>query len=207
MRDADDRRGQASTGARSAGAASAATGSGFSRAWRAALAALAASFVSTALVACGGSDGGGARGADDAATAGQADAGATAADVKAKAAAKETQCNALIGVINDGVMRLESTTHGMADSSGIGDLNRMADTMEETAGIAAKLQLTDPELVRLGGEYVTMARDVVRAARRMGMAAQAKDATAIAAAHRDMEAAVKREDPLVDELNRFCQEG
>jgi hypothetical protein len=183
-----------------------ATGSEVSSRWRGVLAALAASLVSAALAGCGGAEGGDARTADDAATSDQADAGAAATHATAKAAAKETQCNALIGVINDGVMRLESTANGMADSSGVGDLNRMADTMEETAASATNLQLTDPELVRLGAQYVTMAREVVRAARRMAIAAQTKEGTAMAAAHRDMETAVKREDPLVDEINRFCQE-
>jgi hypothetical protein len=174
------------------------------RRW-AARTALGMSCLSLLLTACGRSEGG-PRSADEAAAvAARPDAGTPAAEGEPAAGAKATQCNALIGVINDGVVRLESAAHGMADSSGISELNRMADSMEETARAASKVPLTDPELVRLGRQYVTMARDVVRAARRMGMAAQAKDATAIAAAQHDMETAVQLEDPLVDELNRFCQ--
>ena len=120
---------------------------------------------------------------------------------------KVTECNSLIQVINTGVASLEKgpKLEGGDPANGVADLKAMADSMDKVAGDAAKVELTMPELKKYSAEYQAMAKDVSHAAREMAAAAEAKDVQKITTAQTAMEAAVKKEDPLVDSINKFCQ--
>ena len=50
-----------------------------------------------------------------------------------------------------------------------------------------------------------MAKDVAKAARDLATAADANDAEKSNAAQAAIEKAIKQEDPLVDNINKFCQ--
>jgi hypothetical protein len=117
---------------------------------------------------------------------------------------KVNQCNALIQVINTGVQSLEKSPKVEGDTAGSADLKVMADTMDKVASDAAKVPLTIPELKKFSAEYQSMAKDVSKAARDMGAAADAKDQKKVAAAQAALEEAVKREDPLITSINTFC---
>jgi hypothetical protein len=118
-------------------------------------------------------------------------------------APKAEQCTALIKVINAGTEILE--TGGKADG-GVGELRSMADTMDKMGADAAKVEVTIVELKTYAAEYQTMAREVAKAARDMAAAAEAKDAKRINAAQAAMDAAIKKEDTVVDAINKFCQQ-
>ena len=118
---------------------------------------------------------------------------------------KTTECNALAAVINDSVIALEKAPRSADDPSGITDLKSMADSMDKVAVSVASVQLTVPELKRVRDDYEKMARGIARAERELAAAAAERNAPKQKAADAALEAAVKQEDPLVDQLNKICQ--
>jgi hypothetical protein len=118
---------------------------------------------------------------------------------------KAVECQGLVQVINGGVQSLEKQDKFEGDASGIAALKAMADVLDKLAADASKVQLTAPELQGYAGEYQAMAREVSRSAREMAAAAEAKDEKKLGAAQAAMEKAVKQEDPLIDNINKFCR--
>jgi hypothetical protein len=118
---------------------------------------------------------------------------------------KITECNALVSVINTGVVNLEKAPKTEADPSGVTDLRAMADAMDKVAADAGAVQLTIPEVKRLRDEYQKMAKDIAKAERELAAAAQERDAARRTAAEGALDTAVKQEDPLVDQINKICQ--
>jgi hypothetical protein len=117
---------------------------------------------------------------------------------------KVTECNSLITIINANVSTLEKAPKVETDVGG--DLKSMAEIMDKAAGDAAKVELTLPELKKVSTDYQAMAKDVAKAAREMSVAAESHDAAKITTAQQAMEKAVKQEDPLIEGLNKFCQQ-
>jgi hypothetical protein len=115
---------------------------------------------------------------------------------------KIEQCNALIEVINAGVNAL-----GAKSKSGnpTDDLRQMAGTMDKVAEQASKVRVSLPDLAQFKAEYRGMATDVAKHARAMADAADAKDIPTMQRAQAALDRAVKREDPLVDAINQYCQ--
>lgn len=118
---------------------------------------------------------------------------------------KVSECNALIEVINKGVQSIEKGTKVGGDQGGSADLKAMADAMEKVAADAAQVKLTTPELQKFSTEYQAMAKDVAKAARELAAAAEANDHDKSNAAQEAIDKAIKQEDPLVDNINKFCQ--
>ena len=118
---------------------------------------------------------------------------------------KVVECQSLIQVINAGVQTLEKQDKLESEPSGISALKAMADVLDKLAADAAKVQLTATELQGYAAGYQAMAREVSKSAREMAVAAEAKDELKLGAAQAAMEKAVKQEDPLVDNINKFCQ--
>ncbi|MGK3995391.1 hypothetical protein [Sorangium sp. So ce1024] len=118
---------------------------------------------------------------------------------------KVSECNALIEVINKGVQSIEKGTKAGTDQGGSSELKAMADAMDKVAADAAQVKLTTPELQKFSSEYQAMAKDVAKAARDLATAADANDADKSNAAQAAIEKAIKQEDPLVDNINKFCQ--
>ncbi|AUX41359.1 hypothetical protein SOCE26_027700 [Sorangium cellulosum] len=118
---------------------------------------------------------------------------------------KIAECNALIEVINKGVQSIDKGSKAGADQGGSNDLKVMADAMDKVAADAAQVKLTTPELQKFSGEYQAMAKDVAKAARDLAAAADANDAEKTNTAQAAIEKAIKQEDPLVDNINQFCQ--
>ena len=118
---------------------------------------------------------------------------------------KITECNAVVQVINSGVVALEKAPKSETDPTGGADLRAMADAMDKVAAEASSVQLTLPELKKLRDEYQKMVKDIAKAERELASAAQDKDAARRTAADGSLDAAVKQEDPLVDQINKYCQ--
>jgi hypothetical protein len=117
---------------------------------------------------------------------------------------KADECNALIGVINKGVEAL-GNAHAEGDDSGAGELRRMSELMVGVGQDVNKVELTHPQLKQYAREYQSMCAEVARASRDMAAAAEAKDIKRLTDAQAALEKAVKREDPLVDSINAYCQ--
>ncbi|MFT3769810.1 MAG: hypothetical protein QM820_30605 [Minicystis sp.] len=118
---------------------------------------------------------------------------------------KITECNALVQVINAGVVSLEKAPKNEADPSGISDLRAMAESMDKIAAEAASVQLTQPELKKLRDDYHKMAKEIAKAERELAAAAEERNNARRTAAEGTLESAVKQEDPLVDQINKYCQ--
>lgn len=117
---------------------------------------------------------------------------------------KTEECNQLATVINEGLDGLEKRPPPAAEGTGVAELKSLAEAMDQLAVGAAKVTLTLPELQKIATDYQTMTKEVAQAARDMAAAAEAKDEKKLATAEVSLQAAVKKEDPLVTELNRFC---
>jgi len=118
---------------------------------------------------------------------------------------KITECNAMVQVINAGVVNLEKAPKSDADPTGVSGLRAMADALDKVAADAGSVQLTLPELKKMRDEYQRIAKDIAKAERELAAAAQDKDGARRTAAESTLDAAVKQEDPLVDQINKFCQ--
>jgi hypothetical protein len=118
---------------------------------------------------------------------------------------KIAECNAVVQVINAGVVSLEKAPKNEADPTGVSDLRAMADAMDKIAAEAQSVELTLPELKKLRDDYQKMAREIAKAERDLASAAQDRDTARRAAAESTLDIAVKQEDPLVDQINKYCQ--
>jgi predicted nucleic acid-binding Zn-ribbon protein len=118
---------------------------------------------------------------------------------------KIAECNALVQVINAGVIALEKAPKNESDPSGVSDLKAMAEAMDKVATDAGAVQLTMPELRKYRDDYQKMAKEIAKAERELAKAAEERNAEKRAAAESALDAVVKQEDPLVDQLNKFCQ--
>lgn len=118
---------------------------------------------------------------------------------------KHAECNQLIDVINQGIGSLEKgQKQEKNDPTGTVELRAMADTADKTADAAAKLELTLPETKAIAQKYAAMAKDVAKAAREIADAAEKKELDRIAKGRSALTAAVEKEDPIVQELNKLC---
>jgi hypothetical protein len=118
---------------------------------------------------------------------------------------KIAECNAVVQIINAGVVSLEKAPKNEADPTGVSDIRAMADAMDKIAADAQNIQLTLPELKKLRDDYQKMAKDIAKAERELASAAQERDAARRATAESTLDLAVKQEDPLVDQINKYCQ--
>ena len=118
---------------------------------------------------------------------------------------KHAECGELVGVINRGIGALEKgQKQEKNDPSGTLELRAMADTADKTADEASKLELSLPETKGIANRYGQMAKDVAKAAREIADAAEKKDLDRIAKGRTALTAAVEKEDPIVQELNKLC---
>lgn len=121
---------------------------------------------------------------------------------------KVKECTAFVGVINTGVEKVQKLITASPDASGgsaVEELRTLADEMDTVAQQAEAASLTLPELKKYSGDYQAMAREVAAAARDLATAVDNVDSEKMKSAQDRIVAAVAKEDPLVEEINRFCQ--
>jgi hypothetical protein len=119
---------------------------------------------------------------------------------------KIKECNALVSVINAGVEKIQKGTSPSPDAgTAVADLRALAEEMDGIAGEAGKLEPTLPDLQNLNKDYQGMAAEVAAAARDLANAVDNVDVEKMSKAQERMDQAVKREDPIIDAINKFCQ--
>ena len=106
---------------------------------------------------------------------------------------------------------------GIADMAVVGEPTRMMLINEHvgsvgvritTRGKPAPLRVADhgeDALKKMRDEYHKMSKDIAKAERALASAAQDRDTARRTAAEATLDSAVKLEDPLVDQINKFCQ--
>lgn len=130
-----------------------------------------------------------------------------AATLSACSAAKKNECGTLVNVINAGLEQLENGQQQRKnDPTGSVELRAMATVMDQAAQSAAQLSLSTPELKTLANRYEAMTKEIARTARELADAADKKDLDRLSKAQNALNDALKLEDPLVDELNKFCSQ-
>ncbi|MDC0747489.1 hypothetical protein [Polyangium mundeleinium] len=120
---------------------------------------------------------------------------------------KVKECNAVIEVINGGMQKLNKSQNETKDAPGTEQLRALADVMDSVGRDIEAVPVTQPELVRKVADYQDMVRTTAKAARDLARAIEAKDARGANAATSALSTAVKRESPLVDDINAYCQSG
>lgn len=113
----------------------------------------------------------------------------------------------MVAAVNSGLGELESGQQQVKnDPTRTTELRAMADVMEKVAGTAAGIELTVPELKQLSQRYQAMAKDTAKNAREVALAYEKHDAEAQRKAQTALNDTLKLEDPIIDELNKFCGE-
>jgi DNA repair ATPase RecN len=119
---------------------------------------------------------------------------------------KTKECNAFVGVVNGGIERIQKLATSTTDAgTAVAELRTLADEMDGIGREAAKVQLTIAELGKLAQDYGAMVAEVAAAARELAGAVDKVDMQAVTRAQERMEAAVKREDGIVESVNRYCR--
>lgn len=121
---------------------------------------------------------------------------------------KIEECRVLVKTINDGVEKIHKTIAAMPDgepAQSVPKLRALAAEMDTVAAETKKLALTLPDLQKLAASYATLAASVASNARELADAALAVDVEKLDKLQGQMKATVKGEDPLVEQLNQFCQ--
>jgi methyl-accepting chemotaxis protein len=119
---------------------------------------------------------------------------------------KVKECNAFVTVINSGVDRVTKTINTVPDSgAAVSELRSLADEMDAISAETKKVELSLPDLQRISDQYQKMVTDIAAAARELAEAVDSVDREAVTKAQGTLDQAVKREGPLVEELNKFCQ--
>jgi hypothetical protein len=159
-------------------------------------------FAALSLAACGPSPG--LPEAPPASQASMAPPGANPAGVdEATLMQWAAECDVVIGLINSGVARIESMPPG-ASSDGAPQLEAMASALENVAAELEKQTFTSPDLARLGGFYVGLARALATSAREMEASVESGDAARIQASQTKLDQLTVQEDAIVDEINAYC---
>ena len=119
---------------------------------------------------------------------------------------KVKECNTFVGAVNAGVDRVTKTISTVPDSgAAVSELRSLADEMDAISGETKKVPLSLPDLQDISGRYQTMVTDIAAAARELAVAVDSVDRENMTKAQATLDQAVKREGPLVEELNKFCQ--
>jgi hypothetical protein len=119
---------------------------------------------------------------------------------------KIQECTALIEVINDGVRRIHKHTSSEPDGgSDVAELRLLGEEMESVAKQTESVELSYADLKKYASEYQQMATEMAAAARELASAYDKVDIEGMKKARGRMDKAVKREDPLVEGLNKYCR--
>ena len=111
----------------------------------------------------------------------------------------------MIGAINKGISDFgKSQKQEKNDPTGTVELRAMADVAEANAAETAKVSLTYPELKGLSQRYQDMSREIATHARAVAEAAEKKELDKMSKAQSALAEVLKKEDPLLEELNKFC---
>lgn len=112
------------------------------------------------------------------------------------------ECKALVTIINESVTKMNQPAQGGLASA---ELTRLATDMEDTVARLDRVQLTDEHLERLADRYKAMAAKISASATGLAKAVEGFDPQGIQASEKHFETALALEDPLVSDLNQYCQ--
>ncbi len=115
---------------------------------------------------------------------------------------KIPQCNRLIKVINSEQSKVRDSP-----ATDPAALRKLAENLDTIAKKVAAVELEDVELIRMRAAYAAMTDELANAARATAKALEANDFEEADKSNKQLEAAGKREGPLVGEINQYCSGG
>ncbi|NJO78955.1 MAG: hypothetical protein HC827_10825 [Cyanobacteria bacterium RM1_2_2] len=122
---------------------------------------------------------------------------------------KVSQCSKLIDIANRAVTGVKQVSDsGVANTSqpsSIEQMNDIADVANNAKAEMEALQLNDEQLQGYQTRFITMYTDTNKATRDLVTAAEAKDAQAAQQAFNALQTATAQEEPLVTEVNTYCE--
>lgn len=119
---------------------------------------------------------------------------------------KIEECQAFVTAVNEGVDRIHKAMGATPEAGkSVSELRALATEMDAITKQTEKVALTVPDLQKLGQRHQELTKDLATAARELADAVEQVDVEKTTKLQGRMEEIVKKEDPLVEELNRFCQ--
>jgi hypothetical protein len=112
------------------------------------------------------------------------------------------ECKALVTVINESVTKVTRSAQKDPPST---ELLRLASDMQDTMTRLTRVELTDARLEAFAERYRAMAGEISSSAKGLAKATDGFDPQGMQASELSFETALKLEDPLVTELNSYCQ--
>lgn len=110
-----------------------------------------------------------------------------------------------MGLVNTGLEQLENGRQQQKnDPTKTVELRKMADQVEKTSTDAAALSIATPEVKTFSTRYASMTKDIAKNAREVADAHEKNDLSRLEKARAALNETLKLEDPLVDEINKFC---
>jgi hypothetical protein len=118
---------------------------------------------------------------------------------------KIEECKAFVTAVNDGVDRVHKAMGATPEAGqSVAELRALATEMDAIGKQAEAVPLSTPELQKLSQRYLELTKDIAMAARELADAVDAVDVEKSTKLQARMDDVVKKEDPLIEELNRFC---
>ena len=119
---------------------------------------------------------------------------------------KVDQCNQLIDVANRAVTEVESvTTAESGEENNAAAFTSIAETAQQAASQLESVDLTDEQLQTFRQRFIKLYRETSEATEQLVTAVEAQDLPAAEAAYDKLETATSQEQPLVNEVNQYCQ--
>lgn len=118
---------------------------------------------------------------------------------------KVEECKAFVAAVNEGVDRVHKAM-GTTPEAGqsVTELRTLAAEMDAVGKQAEQVPLSLPELQKISQRYLELTKDIAMTARELADAVDAVDVEKSTKLQGRMDDVVKKEDPLIEELNRFC---
>lgn len=118
---------------------------------------------------------------------------------------KIAECQSFVTSINDGVDRIHKAMGATPEAGqSVAELRALATEMEAVGKQSESVTLSIPELQKFSQRYVELTKDIATTARELADAVDAVDVEKSNKLQARMDEIVKKEDPLIEELNRFC---
>ncbi|MBM4359972.1 MAG: hypothetical protein FJ096_17855 [Deltaproteobacteria bacterium] len=118
---------------------------------------------------------------------------------------KIAECQAFVTSINEGVDRIHKAMGAPPEAGqSVAELRSLATEMDGVGKQTEKVALSLPELQKFSQRYLELTKDIATTARELADAVDAVDVEKSTKLQARMDEIVKKEDPLVEELNRFC---
>ncbi len=117
---------------------------------------------------------------------------------------KVDQCNQLIGVANQAVTDVESVTNDSAPRD-TNTFSAITDAAQQAAAQLEAIDLTDEQLQSYRQRFIKLYSETGKATEQLVAAVEEQNLPAAEEAYNDLESATNQEQPLVEEINQYCQ--